>query len=102
MIHGDVLGRETVDGDVVEAYAHLMFGVDSQHRGVAGRDAVDVLEHDIAVDRNQVPGKDGVHRVQHDGIGHVLHADVLVRDIFDKAAAAAVGLDANAVVGAFQ
>ena len=43
-----------------------------------------------------------VVELEHDGVGDVLHRDVGVAHIFDKAAGAAHGFDADAVVGAVE
>src|SRR5580692_4467372 len=102
MLGGDVFGSYAIDSDIVEAHANLVLRVDTQHGNVPRRHATDILQQDVAIDRNPLAREDGVHGVQHYGVGHVFHTDVLVRDVFNQPAAAAIGFDADAVVGAFQ
>src|ERR1019366_1433738 len=83
VLGGNVFRRKTVDSDIIEAHADLMFRVDPQNGRVSRRHAADILQQDVAVDRNQIARKDGVHGVEDDGVGHAFHADVLVGDILD-------------------
>ena len=91
-----------VGKDVVELDLELVarFGVETEECVSAGREDVHVFERDVFVDGQAVAGERGVVRREDQRIGHVADADVAIDDLMDQAAAAAVGLDADAVVGA--
>ena len=89
---------DAVHGDVLQAHADRVLRIQSQKCRPSRRDAVDILQHDVAIIGQLVAVERGVHGGQHDGVLHVAHADVLVRHILHQAAAAAIAFDADSVV----
>ena len=99
---GDVGGLQVVYDDIVEGGFEAVARVETVEGESAGGDAMHVVQEDVAIDREAGAVEGGVGGVENDGVRDGAHADVLEANIVDEAAAAAVALDAESVLGAID